>query len=105
MARRRLLTTAAMAALALTGPLAGPALDEAIGTGWALTLLAAPALALAIVYGVREGGLRFAIPPFAPAPEPEVAAHGIFGVPSQSDLLPDSALGGRFLEPRLRRLV
>ena len=88
----------------LIGALAGPLLAEAIGTGKALALLALPAVAVAVVFGIREGGLRLAIPPFLPALEPEVAGHGMFGVPSQSDLLPDGRPGGRLLTPRMSRL-
>ncbi len=89
----------------LVGALAGPGLAEAIGTGRALTLLALPTLVLAVVLGIREGGLRVGIPVFAPLLEPEVAAHGMFGVPSESDFLPDGEIGGRVLQPRLHRLV
>ena len=88
----------------LVGALAGPLLAEAMGTGTALALLAVPAIAVAVVVGVREGGLRLAVPPFLPTPEPEVVGHGMFGVPSQSDLLPDRTPGGRLLTPRMSRL-
>lgn len=87
------------------GALGGPALAEAFGTGTALTVLALPALIVAAIFGVREGGLRLAMPPFAPTLEPEVVGHGMFGVPSASDLIPDRAAGGPMLEPRFRRLM
>ena len=89
----------------LIGSLGVPALAEAIGTGLALTVLAVPMLVLAAILGVREGGLRFALPPFTPMPVPEVVGHGLFDVPSQSDLLPDARAGGAMLRPRLNRLV
>ncbi|MBA2755674.1 MAG: MFS transporter [Chloroflexia bacterium] len=87
------------------GSLGGPALAEVIGIGTALAVLAVPVLVVATIFGVREGGLRLALPPFAPILEPEVVGHGLFGVPSQSDLLPDGRAGGAMLTPRLHRLV
>ena len=45
----------------LIGSLAGPALEDAIGLGWTMVILAVPTLVLAVVFGVKEGGLRFAI--------------------------------------------
>jgi len=89
----------------LIGALAGPLLAEAIGTALALAVLAVPAVAVSVLFGIREGGLRLALPPFLPSLEPEVVGHGMFGVPSQSDLLPDRAPGGRMLAPRMSRLA
>ncbi len=89
----------------VVGALGGPALAEAFGTGVALSVLAIPVIVLAALFGIREGGLRLAMPPFAPVLEPEVAGHGMFGVPSPSDLIPDNAVGGALLQPRLHRLV
>jgi MFS family permease len=89
----------------VVGALGGPALAEAFGTGVALTILAVPVLVLAALFGIREGGLRLALPPFAPVLEPEVVGHGLFGVPSPSDLIPDRAAGGALHQPRLHRLV
>lgn len=89
----------------LIGALGGPLLAAELGTGKALLLLALPTLVLSVIFGVREGGLRIGPPVFAPAPEPEVVGHGMFGVPSASDLIPDGLVGGLVLEPRLRRLV
>lgn len=91
----------------LIGALAGPALAEAFGVGTALTVLAVPTIILASLFGIREGGLRLALPPFnhVPVLEPEVVGHGLFGVPAQSDLIPDARVGGAVLQPRLHRLV
>lgn len=89
----------------LIGALGGPLLAEAFGSGTALLLLALPTLVLAVIFGIREGGLRVGLPVFAPVPEPEVVGHGLFGVPSHSDLVPDGRAGGPLLEPRLHRLI
>lgn len=89
----------------MIGALGGPLLAEAFGSGVAITVLAVPVIILAALLGVREGGLRLAMPPFTPVPEPEVVGHGMFGVLSASDLIPDHAVGGPLLEPRLHRLV
>lgn len=85
----------------LIGPLLGTLMAEAWGTGTALVVLAVPALALAILFALREGGLRTPLP----APEPEVVGFGLFGAPSQYDLLPDARAGGPTLAPRLRWFV
>lgn len=90
----------------LIGPIAGPLLAETWSVGIALTLLALPALALTVVFALREGGIQATMPvPSSSTPEPEVVGFGLFGVPSQSDLLPDAMPGGRALAPRLHRLI
>ena len=89
----------------LIGALGGPALAELIGTGATLTVLAIPTLVTCGLLALREGGMRLALPPFLPALEPEVVGHGMFGVPSQSDLIADGVAGGRILIPRLSRLA
>lgn len=91
----------------LVGALLGPLLAEAAGAGTALGLMALPALALALLFALREGGLRprLSAGGFAAMPEPEVVGHGLFGVPSASDVLPDREPGGLTLVPRLSRLI
>nr|MBA2452481.1 hypothetical protein [Chloroflexia bacterium] len=90
----------------LIGPIAGPLLAETWSVGIALPLLALPALALTVVFALREGGIQATMPvPSSSTPEPEVVGFGLFGVPSQSDLLPDAMPGGRALAPRLHRLI
>ena len=91
----------------LVGALAGPLLAEAIGVGPALGLLTLPVVAGTLLFLAREGvfGGLPALPAAVPALEPEVVGHGLFGVPSQGDLLLDGAPGGALLPPRLRRLI
>lgn len=89
----------------LIGALGGPLLAEVLGIGQALFVLALPTLILSVVFGIREGGLRVGLPVFVPVPEPEVVGHGMFGVPSHSDLIPDGRAGGSVLKPRLHRLI
>ena len=71
------------AAGALAGGLLGPALAETAGTGPSLVLLGIPVVALAVVFGIRLGNIRPALNlPTVPALEPEVAGHGLFGLPT-----------------------
>jgi MFS family permease len=89
----------------LTGALVGPILSERVSTIAAFTVLAIPGLFIGIIFAVREGGLRFSIPPFAPEPEPEVAGHGLFAWREPVDLEEMTIRGRPVLEPRSHRLI
>ena len=87
----------------LVGALGGPLLAEEIGLGATLGLLVLPTIVLAVIFVVREGGFRFALPaPAAPTLEPEVAGHMLFGVPTPAEPLAPS---GPMRDLRLRPLV
>ena len=75
----------AVGAGGLIGPLAGPLMAEAWGTGVALTVLSVPCLVLATYFAVREGSLHDALPAPALAAEPEVAGYGLFVPPAARD--------------------
>ncbi len=89
------------------GSLVGPVLAEQLGAGTGLALLAVPVLALAVPWGLHAGvaGHRLSAPTSVPALEPEVVGYGLFGVPSESDLIPDGRVGGPALAPRMSRLA
>lgn len=89
----------------LAGALVGPILSERVSTVAAFTVLAIPGLVIGIIFAVREGGLRFSIPPFAPEPEPEVAGHGLFAWREPVDLEEMTFNGRPVLEPRSHRLI
>jgi MFS family permease len=89
----------------LTGALVGPLLSERVSTVAAFTALAIPGLFIGVIFAVREGGLRFSIPPFAPQPEPEVAGHGFFTRREPVDLEEMKINGRPVLEPRSHRLI
>ncbi len=89
------------------GSLVGPALAEEMGAGASLTLLAVPVVALAVPWGLHASlsGHRLPAPTLVPAFEPEVVGYGLFGVPSESDLIADGRVGGPSLAPRMSRLA
>lgn len=89
------------------GSLVGPALAEQMGAGAGLALMALPVVALAVPWGLRASlaGQRIPTPNLVPAFEPEVVGYGLFGVPSESDLIPDGRVGGPALAPRMSRLA
>lgn len=89
----------------LIGALAGPLLSEWVNTPVAFIALAIPCMILGLAFAVRQGGLRLAIPPFAPEPEPEVTGHGLFFRRKPVDLRTVSIDGRLVLEPRSRRLI
>jgi MFS family permease len=90
----------------LVGALGGPLLAAAFSTGVAMAILAIPVMVLGLVFAIKEGGLRLAMPPFAPELEPEVAGHGLFRRQRTPDDLYMRREGGRLvLEPRTRRVV
>lgn len=89
----------------LGGSLLGPILAERFSTTIAFSILAIPVIILGTAFAVREGGLRFSLPPFAPDPEPEVAGHTYFRQRTPTDLLMRREDGRPVLEPRSHRLV
>lgn len=89
----------------LAGALVGPLLSERVSTTAAFTILAIPGLIIGVIFAVREGGLRFSIPPFAAQPEPEVAGHGFFTRREPVHLEELTFRGRPVLEPRSHRLI
>jgi MFS family permease len=91
----------------LIGALAGPLLAKTFSTSAAVAALAVPVILLGATFGIKEGGLRLALPPFAPQLEPEVAGHGLFGRTERMplDLVGQRMHGKLVLEPRTSRLV
>jgi MFS family permease len=90
----------------LVGSLAAPLLSERFSTAAAMTVLAVPAMVLGTIFAIREGGVRLALPPFAPEPEPEVVGHGLFRIERRPDDLMEERIGGQLvLAPRTARLI
>lgn len=92
------------AAGGLIGPLVGPLLSENVSTIVAFVALAVPGVVLGLLFAIREGGLRFSIPPFAPEQEPEVSGHGIWIQPAAE--LATVRVGDQIARgPRTRRMM
>lgn len=89
----------------LTGALVGPLLSERLNTIAAFSVLAIPGLIIGIIFAVREGGMRFSIPPFATQPEPDVSGHAFFLPLEPVDLATVTVNGRPVLEPRSHRLI
>jgi MFS family permease len=89
----------------LIGSLGAPLLSERLSTGATMTILAIPAIVMGATFAIREGGVRFGLPPFAPQAEPEVAGHGLFrSRRTPVDLVEERIDGRPVLAPLTTRL-
>ncbi len=90
----------------LVGSLGAPLLSERMSTGATMTILAVPAILFGTAFAFREGGVRFALPPFEPQSDPEVTGHGLFRPELAPQDLIEQRLDGRpVLAPRTARLA
>ncbi len=90
----------------LIGSLGAPLLAERLSTGAAMTILAVPAIVLGAAFAIKEGGVRFGIPRFAPQPDPEVTGHGLFRPELGPEDLIEQRIDGRpVIAPRTSRFA
>ncbi len=89
----------------LFGSLGAPMLSERLSSGATMAILAVPAVVFGATFALKEGGVRLALPLFAPEPEPEVVGHGLFLHQRTAGDLAEQRIAGRpVLAPPTTRL-